>query len=180
MRGATKQSNQQRESKQNLPPRLVQLRPLLPVFLGLAKTLQRCRRLFSLTVFALRFSAEWKCLVCHLRGTMPHVCQAFVAVALALWRTMSKLQHLLFQSKPHLVRATITCWGWARAWWIHIFRLYLPFSLSSSFIHTHISGSYNVYPKVASFFFFFFLWRWGHKSDSLVAQQHLPVLKCAI
>lgn len=40
--------------------------------------------------------------------------------------------------------------------------------------------SYSHQWELQSFFFFFFSGGGGHKSDSLIAQQHLPVLKCAI
>lgn len=86
-----------------------------------------CREIFGrVKMFGLSRS-HTVCLCCC---SIPALRQAFGAVTLALWRTMSKLQHLLFQSKPHLVHATITRCGWAWAWWIHVFRLYLPFSLN--------------------------------------------------
>lgn len=141
--------------------RLVQLHPLC-LFFGLS---QNCSALstslflngvwaeiFSrVKMFGLSFT--WNHAVCLCCCSISALCQAFVAIRLALWRTMSKLQHLLFQLKPHLVHATITCCGWAWSGWIHVFRPYLPYSLNSYFMHTPISGSYNVHPEVASFFF---------------------------
>lgn len=155
------------------PGELAQLRPLLPVSFGLS---------FVEVSFSWRHSRSdfqqsrnvWFVVFTWSRAV--HLCcrsisalrQPFLAV------NVSFGAYCFNRKNPTRCTLQLHAAAEAQARWIHIFRLYLSFSLNSSFIHTRISRSYNVYPKV---FLFFFFCVGGHKSDSLVAQQASPCTK---
>lgn len=106
------------------------------------------------------------------------VCLFSCSVSVLRFRSLLAITNI--RSLKHLTKllvyTTITPCVRAWMWWMYIYLgcIYLSVWTPLLFILAWVGATMFIQRLYA------FFWWWGHKSDSLVAQQHLSVLKCAI